>query len=113
MHGLASVEEEWETCSVQRLIAIMALAALGLSLSSCFLVSVPVKATGEIIEKSAYATGEAATGGIRRVTTPDGENRSNAYGASQPPPAPEYYPPDNSGYYDANGDPIEQGDRIE
>ncbi len=41
-------------------------------LSSCFLVSIPVKATGEMIEKSAQATGQAMNRGIHKVTRPDG-----------------------------------------
>lgn len=39
-------------------------------LSSCFLVSIPVKATGEMIEKSAEATGDAMNRGIHKVTRP-------------------------------------------
>ena len=39
-------------------------------LSSCFLVSIPVKATGEIIQKSAEATGEAINRSIHKVTRP-------------------------------------------
>ena len=45
-----------------------------LGMNSCFLISVPVKATGEIIEKSAEATGRAATRGIRRATTPSSQD---------------------------------------
>lgn len=45
-------------------------------LSSCFLVSIPVKATGELIEKSADATGQAMNRGIHKVTRPEGSTSS-------------------------------------
>ena len=45
-------------------------------LSSCFLVSIPVKATGELIEKSAEATGQAMNRGIHKVTRPEGSTGS-------------------------------------
>ncbi len=50
------------------LIALSVFCAL--SLSSCFLITVPVKATGEIIEKGAYATRDATARGIRRIKQP-------------------------------------------
>lgn len=45
---------------------------LATCLSSCFLVAIPVKATGELIEKSAEATGQAMNRSIHRVTRPSG-----------------------------------------
>ena len=65
---------------VKRVCAGFFFAAVVLGLSSCFLVSVPVKATGEIIEKSAHATGRAVNRGVQRATTPDGVPASDAYG---------------------------------
>ena len=61
--------------------------SLGCLLSSCFLVSIPVKATGEIIEKSAQATGRAANRGIHRATTPSRGGEGVDYSA----PAGETY----------------------
>ena len=56
-----------------RSVLITVVLVLGAScLTSCFLVSIPVKAAGEMIEKSAQATGEAANRSIHRVTRPDG-----------------------------------------
>jgi len=47
-------------------------------LSSCFLVSIPVKATGELIEKSAQATGRAMNRGIHNTTRPARSTRASA-----------------------------------
>ena len=46
-------------------------------MSSCFLVSVPVKAIGEILEKSANATGKAMKRGFHKVTQPDGSTKNS------------------------------------
>ena len=40
---------------------------VSLGLSSCFLITIPVKATGEIVEKSAYATRDLSAAGIRKI----------------------------------------------
>lgn len=94
--------------AVFRFLSLLALSGLVCSLSSCFLIGVPVKATGEIIEKSAHASGRAMKRGFKRATTPDGEESPDAYGLSDPQPSSSYsYPEGNSGYYDQYGDPIE------
>ena len=105
MRRLASGWTGWKSPAVQRAIAIIVAGGLGFFLNSCFLISIPVKATGEIIEKSAYATGEAAASGMRRMTTPDGEDRTNVY-ESSPHSTAGHYPEGNAGYYDAQGNPI-------
>ena len=48
-----------------------------LSLNSCFLITVPVKAAGEIVEKSAYATRDIGARGLRKLREP-----------AEPEPAP-------------------------
>jgi hypothetical protein len=66
------------------LVSTLAVVLAAAGLSSCFLVSIPVKATGELIEKGAYATGDAMNRGIHRVTTPDtsaGTHRAGTYEA--------------------------------
>ena len=63
---------------MRTLVLAGAIVILAAGLSSCFLVSIPVKATGELIEKSADATGEAINRGIHRVTRP-----SNSTGNSE------------------------------
>lgn len=40
---------------------------VSLSLSSCFLITVPIKAMGEIVEKSAYATRDLSAKGMRKM----------------------------------------------
>ena len=58
------------------LVAWVSLCSLGLS--SCFLITVPMKATGEIVEKSAYATRDLGGRGIRKLREPS-EPRSAPY----------------------------------
>ena len=57
---------------MRTLVLTVAAVVVAACLSSCFLVSIPVKATGEMIEKSAQATGAAMNRGIHKVTRPDG-----------------------------------------
>lgn len=57
---------------MRTLVASGAVCVLATFLSSCFLVSIPVKATGELIERSAEATGQAMTRSFHRVTRPAG-----------------------------------------
>ena len=60
------------------LVLPLAVVIVATCLSSCFLVSIPVKATGEMIEKSAQATGAAMNRGIHKVTRPDGGSGSGS-----------------------------------
>ena len=95
---------------MQRVVAILGLLGTSLVLNSCFLVGVPVKATGEIIEKSAHASGRAMKRGFDRATTPDGQDAPDAYtepAATSPyPQGDPGYPSGNAGYYDEQGNPI-------
>ena len=54
----------------------MAVGVVSSCVSSCFMVSIPVKATGEMIEKGAHATGDAMNRGFHRMTRPDGSGGS-------------------------------------
>lgn len=66
-----------------------------LGLQSCFLVTVPMKAAGEIVEKSAYATRDLGSRGIRKLrepagTPPDQGGPASYPGYGSPEPYPDY-----------------------
>ena len=70
----------WEWCDLTGMKGICWWACAGtclFGLNSCFLITIPVKAAGEIVEKSAYATRDLGAAGIRKLREP-----------SQPEPAP-------------------------
>ena len=62
---------------MRTLVFALGVGLVATSLSSCFLVSIPVKATGEMIEKGAHATGDAMNRGFHRMTRPDGGRGSH------------------------------------
>jgi hypothetical protein len=51
-------------------VLLIVAGVVSLGLSSCFLITVPMKATGEIVEKSAYATRDIGSRGLRKLREP-------------------------------------------
>lgn len=62
---------------MRMLVMLPAAGLMATCLSSCFLVSIPLKATGELIEKSAEATGQAMNRSIHKVTRPAGATETS------------------------------------
>ena len=69
--------------------------AVSLGLSSCFLITIPIKATGEIVEKSAYATRDLSARGMRKMK--ESRNADPAYDEWSDEDGPDY---GNDDYYE-------------
>lgn len=66
--GALAREGSWcDNRGVKTGVLLIVAGVVSLSLSSCFLITVPIKATGEIVEKSAYATRDLSARGIRKM----------------------------------------------
>jgi hypothetical protein len=66
-----------------------------LTLNSCYLVTIPIKATGEIVEKTAYATRDIGSRGIQKLRepaepSPEGYQDNLPYGDPAYDTGPDY-----------------------